>query len=81
MLLLACLLLCGCMPGPVEEPVMPVQSIEPVSGIEFQSEDIQALQADPFANPGLLWVDQGNRAVASVTGAGQQGVRRLPSKH
>lgn len=29
------------------------------SGIEFQSPDVRALQADSFANPGMLWVDRG----------------------
>ena len=32
---------------------------EAISGQAFQSADIQALQADEFANPGLLWVDRG----------------------
>src|SRR4051812_18885385 len=30
-----------------------------VSGIEFQSATVQSMQADAFANPGLLWVDRG----------------------
>ena len=30
------------------------------SGYEFQSEDTRVLQDDPFANPGMLWVDQGS---------------------
>ena len=29
------------------------------SGIEFQSPDVKALQADAFANPGSLWVTRG----------------------
>jgi sulfur-oxidizing protein SoxA len=29
------------------------------SGVEFQSADIRALQADEFANPGMLWVERG----------------------
>jgi sulfur-oxidizing protein SoxA len=32
---------------------------QPVSGLAFQSEDTQRLQADEFANPGLLWLDRG----------------------
>jgi len=28
-------------------------------GIEFQSGDVRALQGDPFANPGSLWVTRG----------------------
>ncbi len=31
------------------------------SGYAFQSPDTQALQDDPFANPGLLWVDAGKK--------------------
>jgi sulfur-oxidizing protein SoxA len=32
------------------------------SGIEFQSADVQKLQADDFANPGQLWVTRGEAA-------------------
>lgn len=31
----------------------------PQSGIAFQSPDVRALQADEFANPGMLWVARG----------------------
>lgn len=31
------------------------------SGIEFASADIRALQADDFANPGMLWVARGEK--------------------
>ena len=31
------------------------------SGIEFVSADIRALQADDFANPGMLWVARGEK--------------------
>ncbi|MEO0951792.1 MAG: sulfur oxidation c-type cytochrome SoxA [Pseudomonadota bacterium] len=40
-------------------PVVLPEPPEPVSGARFQTEDTQALQSDPFANPGLLWVDRG----------------------
>jgi sulfur-oxidizing protein SoxA len=30
-----------------------------VSGIEYQSDAVKAMQADSFGNPGLLWVDRG----------------------
>jgi sulfur-oxidizing protein SoxA len=30
-----------------------------MAGVEFQSADVRALQADAFANPGLLWVERG----------------------
>ena len=32
---------------------------EPRSGLEFQSAETRALQADDFANPGMLWVERG----------------------
>lgn len=31
----------------------------PKSGVEFQSADVRTLQADEFANPGMLWVERG----------------------
>lgn len=31
------------------------------SGVEFAGADVRALQADDFANPGMLWVDRGER--------------------
>ncbi len=41
----------------------PIRHIEqPVSGLAFQSEDTRRLQADEFANPGLLWLDRGRTA-------------------
>jgi sulfur-oxidizing protein SoxA len=30
-----------------------------IGGIQFQSPEVQAMQADTFGNPGLLWVDRG----------------------
>ena len=37
-----------------------------LSGLHFQSQDTQALQADTFANPGLLWIDRGLTAWKST---------------
>jgi L-cysteine S-thiosulfotransferase len=37
------------------------------SGIEFQSADVRALQADDFANPGMLWVARGEALWASCS--------------
>lgn len=39
------------------------------SGYAFQSRDTQALQDDPFANPGLLWVDAGRELWRRPDGA------------
>ncbi|MEO0344934.1 MAG: sulfur oxidation c-type cytochrome SoxA [Pseudomonadota bacterium] len=44
---------------------------DPVSGARFQTADTQALQRDPFANPGLLWVDRGEVLFAASPGASQ----------
>jgi sulfur-oxidizing protein SoxA len=33
--------------------------LEPRSGYAYQSDEIRAMQDDDFANPGMLWVDQG----------------------
>jgi sulfur-oxidizing protein SoxA len=39
----------------------PVTTVKPKSGIEFASADIRAMQADDFANPGMLWVTRGEK--------------------
>ncbi|HXF66585.1 MAG TPA: sulfur oxidation c-type cytochrome SoxA [Burkholderiales bacterium] len=38
------------------------------SGIEFASEDIRKLQADDFANPGMLWVVRGEKLWSEAAG-------------
>ena len=43
--------------APIADPIR--RLAEPVSGLTFQSEDTRRLQADEFANPGLLWLDRG----------------------
>ena len=36
------------------------QAAQPLqSGVEFQSADVRAMQADTFGNPGMLWVERG----------------------
>jgi sulfur-oxidizing protein SoxA len=32
-----------------------------LGGVEFQSPDVKAMQADDFANPGMLWVTRGEK--------------------
>jgi sulfur-oxidizing protein SoxA len=39
-------------------------------GIEFQSADVRALQADTFANPGMLWVARGERLWSQAPAGG-----------
>ena len=38
-------------------------------GVEFQSADVQKLQADDFANPGMLWVARGEAMWSQPRGA------------
>ena len=70
--------------GHAESPTRPLET--PISGIRFQPEAIQALQRDNFANPGLLWMDQGRalwhepagpagHSCASCHGDDGQGIR------
>jgi len=42
------------------------------SGIEFSSDDVRKLQADDFANPGMLWVARGEKLWREPAGAGGQ---------
>ena len=53
-LALACA--CAALACAADEPSRP----SPLKGgIEFQGDDVRAMQADTFGNPGLLWVDRG----------------------
>ena len=38
------------------------------SGIEFASADVRKLQADDFANPGMLWVARGEKLWSEPAG-------------
>lgn len=40
------------------------------SGIEFASDDARKLQADDFANPGMLWVERGAKLWNEAAGGG-----------
>lgn len=64
----------------------------PKSGIEYASADIRALQADDFANPGMLWVTRGeklwkaaaggsNRACADCHGAAEKSMRGVATRY
>ncbi len=39
------------------------------SGIGFAGDDVRKLQADDFANPGMLWVERGARSWSAASGA------------
>ena len=53
-LCLTAALVAGCANPPPERTLQDVRD-----GREYQSADTQALEADPFANPGYLWLDRG----------------------
>jgi len=48
------------------EPIRILDEIK--SGREFQSREVQAQQADDFANPGMLWVERGAALWKTVDG-------------
>lgn len=45
-----------------------VTMTKPKSGIEFAGADIRAMQADDFANPGMLWVARGEKMWSTPAG-------------
>lgn len=48
------------------------QPTPPKSGSEFQSKENRALEADDFAHPGMLWVEQGAKLWRETRGAAQK---------
>lgn len=47
----------------------PIAPRELRSGITFAGENVRALQADDFQNPGMLWVERGARLWSAASGA------------
>jgi sulfur-oxidizing protein SoxA len=47
----------------------PIPRSELKSGAEFTSPELRAMQADDFANPGMLWVTRGERLWGEAAGA------------
>ena len=45
-----------------------ITTTKPKSGIEFAGADIRAMQADDFANPGMLWVARGEKLWSTPAG-------------
>lgn len=55
--------------APAQERVLPLDMLR--SGIEFAGPEVQALQRDEFANPGLLWVERGARLWSQAPAPGR----------
>lgn len=53
--------------GNAQERAIPRASLK--SGIEFASTEVRALQADDFANPGMLWVARGEKLWSAPAGS------------
>lgn len=69
----------------------PAWAQAPRSGLDYQGEDIRRLQADDFANPGMLWVERGvaawqrkqgaaGKSCADCHGAAEQSMRGLAAR-
>src|SRR3954466_4149513 len=55
--------------APIEPPI---PRAELRNGSEFTSEANRALQKDEFANPGMLWVERGEKLWRETAGASQK---------
>jgi len=53
-----------------QERVLPLNELK--SGLEFNGADVRNLQGDDFANPGMLWVERGEKLWSTPAGAGGQ---------
>lgn len=54
-------------------PLACAHAAEPLpSGTEILSDDLKRMQADDFANPGMLWVSEGQQLWETPQGAGQK---------
>lgn len=47
-------------PAPAQQRALPLDALR--SGLEFAGADVRAMQADDIANPGLLWVERGEKS-------------------
>lgn len=61
------MLLSGMLHGAAPEPPIPREALR--QGSAFTSAEVRAMQADDFANPGMLWVSRGERLWREGTGA------------
>ncbi len=79
-------------PQPVSRESAAAQPPAAKSGYDFMGAEVQQLQDDPFANPGMLWVDQGaaawqqpspvnQRACANCHGEAQQSMKGVAATY
>ena len=61
-----------------QEPKRAIAPSDLRSGREFVSPETQAQQDDLTVNPGMLWVEQGEKLWREAAGAGRQILRVLP---
>jgi sulfur-oxidizing protein SoxA len=56
--------------APAQQRVIPLTELK--SGLTYTGEDVRTLQGDEFANPGMLWVERGEKLWSTPAGAGGQ---------
>ena len=56
----------GAAPLAAQDRAIPLDRLR--SGFEFLGRDLQAMQRDDFANPGLLWIDRGEKLWSEPAG-------------
>jgi len=64
----ACLLVALCAGSAVAQ-IRPIPASELRSGSSFGSPELRAMQGDDFANPGMLWVERGQKLWQTPAGA------------
>jgi len=63
----AALLVLVCAAASAQERAVPLDQLK--SGSAFLGQDLRTLQADEFANPGMLWVERGEKLWSEPAGA------------
>jgi len=64
--LAAVIVACCAGAGSAQERVLPLSALR--SGLSFAGADVRAMQADDVANPGMLWVDRGEKLWSARAG-------------
>ncbi len=88
--LLAVVVACCAASAAAQERVLPLSALR--SGITFAGADVRAMQADELANPGMLWVERGEKlwnapagasgkSCASCHGAAQSSMRGVAARY